>query len=192
MAAYEQRRQGPVAISARWRKHFWAGERLRAAGGPRRVPVEIEALAYRGRFIRQAMTDYIAALHHREADSRATHVIGYIGHNYLLDTRDDLVPAVGHGERRTHPVGTFALSCYGDTDIRPSIEVAGVLILNRGLTYPGAWTVGGLAAGLARGLSPRRLHALAADAFAEGKGRPAGSMRRVFAYGDRAGAGVQR
>ena len=58
-----------------------------------------------------------------------------------------------------------------------------VLVLNRGLTYPGAWTVGGLVAGLAAGGSGRDIHRLAAHAFADARGKSRGAIRRALSYG---------
>lgn len=179
---------GAVAVHAHWRGRRWVGRRLRslAPGIPRRVDVQIEALAYRGAAIRDAMADYIADVHSVHSDDAAPHVIGYMGHNYLLDTDEPLIPPPASNPAEPAPVGVFALSCFGHQSIRPSITRAGaaILLLNRGLTYPGAWTVDGLVEGLSRGADARRLHRIAAKHFARGKGRPARSMMGLFAHGD--------
>ena len=79
----------------------------------------------------------------------------------------------------------FALSCYGHQDIRPSITHGGaaILLLNRSLTYPGAWTVGGLVEAVAMGVGGKRIHRRASQHFAVGKKRSKNSMMRVFTYG---------
>lgn len=180
-----QHLDGPVILHATWRKRFWAGGRLRALGRSGTLEVEIEAFAYRGRAIRRAMADYVADVHGAAGAPAPAHVVGYIGHNYFLDTLDDLVPVGPRRDDAQLPRGVFALSCFGEQDIRPSItrDDAPVLVLNRSLTYPGAWTVGGLVRALAGGRPARGVHHLATEHFTAGKGRPVGTMRGVFSYG---------
>lgn len=190
---YERSDAGPVIIRAAWTKRMWPGGRLRALGVKRRFDVEIEALAYRGRHIEQAMRDYLAEVHGAAASPAPAHVVGYIGHNYLLDLPDAgrrLQPVGGLRADSRLPRAVFALSCFGAQLIGPAIARpdAPVLVLNRSLTYPGAWTIGGLLEGLGAGLSARGIHRRASRHFARGKKKPPGSMMRVFAYGPTARA----
>ncbi|HMI90680.1 MAG TPA: hypothetical protein VK509_04920, partial [Polyangiales bacterium] len=129
---------------------------------------------------------FVRAVHEAPGNaSDAPHVVGYIGHDYFLDAYDpfELERARAGNSRVAQAV--FALSCLGQRYIRPVIERpnAHILVLNRGLTYPGAWTVGGLLAGLARGDSHVAIHRLAAQAFADGMKKPYGTMLRAFAAG---------
>jgi hypothetical protein len=159
---------GPIAVRALWRK--------RVAG----TEVEIEGLAYRGREIRTAMLDFVRAAH-RAQDT--PHVVAYVGHNYFLDTAEVRAFEEATIASGTTPVGVLALSCLGDRDIRPYLtrEGSAILLLNTNLTYPGAWSIGGLLEGLARRVTPRALRDSAARAFAAGMHKPV--TRRAFAYG---------
>lgn len=164
----ELRAAGPIAVRAVWRK--------RIAG----TAVEIEGIAYRGREIRSAMLDFVRAAHRAED---APHVVAYVGHNYFLDTADIHAFEEARLGLGTTPVGVLALSCLGDRDIRPYItrQRSAILLLNTNLTYPGAWSIGGLIDGLVRRLPPRALRDSAARAFAAGMNKPV--TRGAFAYG---------
>lgn len=159
---------GPIAARAVWHK--------RIAG----TEVEVEGIAYRGRDIRAAMLEFVRAAHRAEA---GPHVVAYVGHNYFLDTSDVRVFEEARLALGTTPVGVLALSCLGDRDIRPYVtrSRSAILLLNTNLTYPGAWSIGGLIDGLVRRMSPRALRDSAARAFAKGMNKPV--TRAAFAYG---------
>lgn len=163
---------GPIAVRAVWHK--------RVAG----TEVEVEGVAYRGREIRTAMLDFVRAAHHA---GDAPHVVAYVGHNYFLDTSE--VREFWDATRASDdlPQGVLALSCLGERDIRPYItrDHAAVLLLNKNLTYPGAWSIGGLIEGLVRRLPPVGLRDSAARAFGAGMNKPFAVMRGVFAYGSK-------
>jgi hypothetical protein len=188
--AYEtaQDPREPVLIRARWTRRFASGGRLRALGVRKPIEVEIEALAYRGRRIRSAMADYVADVHGAAGASAPPHLVGYIGHDYYMDTLDDLKTWTETRSDAQLPRGVFALSCSGEQVIRPHVTrpVAPLLVLNRSLTYPGAWTVGGLVEGFTQGRDGRGIHALATEYFTAGKQKPRGSLNGVFSYGDTA------
>ena len=182
---YTNLASGPIAIRARFARELVAGPSLRALGIAR-VPVEITALAYRGASIAAATFDFVRAVHVGPATGEdAPHVVGYIGHDYLLDAYDprELARARTGDSRLEQAV--FALSCFGNRYLRPEITRpnARILVLNRGLTYPGAWTVGGLLTGLARGDSLPAIHRLAAQYFAQGQKKPYGAILKAFASG---------
>jgi hypothetical protein len=182
---YSELSAGPIAIRARFAKELPAGASLRAQGIAR-VPVEVTALAYRGAHIASAMFDFVRAVHAEPATGRdAPHVVGYIGHDYFLDGYDPRELARAREGSSQLQQGVFALSCLGNRYIRPEITRpnAHILVLNRGLTYPGAWTVGGLLSGLARGDSLPAIHRLAAQRFADGQKKPYGAILRSFASG---------
>ena len=182
---YTRLPSGPIAIRARFAKLLPAGPALRALGVAH-VPVELTALAYRGAQIGAATFDFVRAVHHAPARSEdAPHVVGYIGHDYLLDPHDaGALQRARAGSSRIEQ-GVFALSCFGHQQLRPVLARPGahLLVLNRNLTYPGAWTIGGLLAGLAQGGSHATVHRLAAQHFAEGRNKPLGTMLRAFAPG---------
>ena len=174
-----------IAVRARYAKTLPAGAALRARGITS-VPVELTALAYRGAQIAAAMFDFVRAVQHGPVDARsAPHVVGYIGHNYLLDPHDGSELQRARATRSRLELGVFALSCFGEQLLRPVITRPGahVLVLNRNLTYPGAWTIGGLLTGLAQGGSHAAIHRLAAQRFAEGQNKPLGAILRAFTAG---------
>lgn len=154
------------------------GGRLRSLG-IKKVGVEIRAHVYRGRAIGEAMRAYLTAVAQARGNA---HVLGYIGHNYLLDV------AVQKPVRGREPkiVGAFALSCLGTTYIRPRIDHphSRTLLLNRSLTYPGAWSALGLVQALVKGEDAKGVHFLATRRFAEGRLKPHGTMLRAFSYGN--------
>ena len=189
--------EGDLAVKAVWRKSFTPGGLLRARGVTARFDAYVVGLGYRGIRIREAMTDYLQAVN-RDGEiaeaanplvlraGGASHLVGYIGHDYFYDV-DDAEPllALQRGDS-VLPKGTFALSCTGHELIRPAIRRANahILMLNRTLGFPGAWTALGILAALADGKSMKDIHHVAAAAFAAGKGVPLGTALGSFAYGD--------
>jgi hypothetical protein len=177
---------GDILIENVWSTHVQAAGGLRARGVTGGFEVRVTAIAYRGSAIERAMRDYLRAV---SAPGDGDHVIGYIGHNYLLDVSDAASPSPAQTANLA-PRGTFALSCLGEGWIRPRISREGVhiLLLNRGLTYPGAWTLGGVVEGLAHGESGRGIQRAATAHFARGKNKPAATLARVFSFGSGADA----
>jgi hypothetical protein len=193
----EERPDDDLAVRAAWRKRFKPGGRLRQLGVLEPFDVVVVGLAYRGARIREAMMDTLRAVGHDDVHTLvledgtqvrhggASHLVGYIGHNYFLDVVDttELLDAA-QGDS-TLEKGVFALSCLGDVTIRPAIQRPNthVLVLNKGLTYPGAWTVHGIVRAVAAGKDGAGIHRSAAKAFASGKGKPLGAILKAFAYG---------
>jgi hypothetical protein len=186
-----------VALEVVWRKRFKARGELRERGVSGRFDVYLVSVVFFGDHIHQANIEYLRAVNRdRErvhdlpgvgelSYGGASHVVGYIGHDYFYDVED---PMELIGPTRGDSIlqkGAFALACTGDRYIRPAITRpnAHILLLNRQLAYPGAWTVGGLVRGLAAGKDGRGIHAEAARAFARGMERK-GSMYGAFAHGD--------
>ena len=189
--------EGDLAVKAVWRKSFVPGGALRARGV--RAPFDVFVLGrgYRGDRIRKAMMDYLDAVNRdgeiveeaggsRLEAGGASHVVGYIGHDYFYDV-DDWAPllAARNGDSVLQK-GTFALSCTGHVYIRPAIQRknAHIFILNRTLGFPGAWTAEAVLAALAEGKSMKEIHHSGAQAFAAGQGIPLGTALGSFAYGD--------
>ena len=56
-------------------------------------------------------------------------------------------------------------------------------MLNKHLTYPGAWTVGGVIEALARGDTPKGVASQGALRFAEAMKKPHGTILHGLAYG---------
>lgn len=189
---------GPVLVRSVWRRSLPVGGRLAARGLRGRVPVYVVGLAYRGREIRAATVDYFHAVHRdaplevvtdsgeRIAAGGASHVVGYQGHDYFYDTvypEQLLAEAAGDSSLEK---GAFALACTGNSLIRPGLVRPNVeiLLLNRTLAFPGAWSVGGLLRGLALGRSGGGIRREAGLAFARGMRIPPGAAIGGFAYGD--------
>jgi hypothetical protein len=189
--------EGELAVKAVWRKRLAPGEALRARGVRSSFDAYIVGFGYRGSEIRQAMIDYLQAVN-RDDERRevadhvllraggASHLVGYIGHDYFYDV-DDAQPLLSlrAGDSRLHK-GTFALSCTGHRLIRPAIRRANahILILNRTLGFPGAWTAEAIVGAIADGKDARAIHRTAAAAFAEGHGVSLPTALGAFAYGD--------
>lgn len=172
---------GDIAERVTWHKRFSPGVALRQRGVRDPLRVELTGIAYRGARIAVAMHDFVRAVH----EDRAPHLVGYIGHDYILDidstaslralARNEIAPAKG----------VFALSCFGHRYIRPLItrSDASILALNKHLTYPGAWTVGGMIEAIAEGADASGIVKLAAERFAAAMKKSPGAIRRSIAYG---------
>jgi hypothetical protein len=189
--------EGDLAVKAIWRKRFAPGGLLRARGVTGAFDAYIVGLGYRGTRIREAMAGYLRAVNQDEEHAEivdgvrlraggASHLVGYIGHDYFYDVEDPQ-PLWGlrQGDSALHK-GTFALSCTGHRLIRPGIQRrnAHILILNRTLGFPGAWTAEAIVSAIADGKTARDVHRQAAAAFASGQGVPLGTALGSFAYGD--------
>jgi hypothetical protein len=189
--------KGDLAVKAIWHKRLAPRGALRERGIVSGVDTYIVGLGYRGSEIRKAMTDYLRAVNQDDdrpesvADVRlraggASQLVGYIGHDYFYDV-DDPRPLLSlrNGDSVLHK-GTFALSCTGHRLIRPAIRRgnAHILMLNRTLGFPGAWTAEAIVAAIAEGQDARAIHRSAAAAFAKGQGISLPSALGSFAYGD--------
>jgi hypothetical protein len=131
-----------------------------------------------------AFVDAVHGAAHDAAD-RPPHVVGYIGHDYVLDI-DSTASLEAHAAGTSAlEKGVFALSCYGDRYIRPLItrDNARILALNKNLTYPGAWTVGGMIEALAQGADGSAIVKLGALRFADAMKKAPGAITRSLAYG---------
>ena len=189
-----------LAVKAIWKRTFKPGKKLAQKGVSEKFDVYIVGLGYRGVKIRQAMIDFVKAVHRdRERTEKltddltltcggASHLVGYIGHNYFLDiteadTKGIIKKAAGESKL---PKGVFALSCLGTEYIKPAIKRpnAHILMLNKSFTYPGAWTVGGIVKAIAAGKNAAGIHHTASKAFAEGKKKKLGAILSSFSYGD--------
>jgi hypothetical protein len=189
--------QGDLAVKAIWRKRLAPGGALRARAILSRFDAYIVGLGYRGSEIRKAMTDYLQAVNRDDerlesaADVRlsaggASQLVGYIGHDYFYDVVDPRpLLSLRAGNSLLHK-GTFALSCTGHRLIRPAIRRsnAHILMLNRSLGFPGAWTAEAIVTAIADGQDARAIHRYAATAFARGQRIPLPSALGAFAYGD--------
>ena len=188
--------QGDLAVKAVWWKRLLPGGDLRARGVAAGFDAYIVGLGYRGARIRQAMVDYLRAVNDDKTTDvspsvglragGASHLVGYIGHDYFYDVGDARpLLALRNGDSAMHK-GVFALSCAGHRLIRPAIARgnAHILLLNRTLGFPGAWTAEAIVTAIAEGRSMREIHHKAAAAFAKGQGVALAVALAAFAYGD--------
>ncbi len=197
---YEETPNENMAVKAIWKRKFKPGKKLTQQGVAENFDVYIVGLGYRGVKIRQATIDFLKAVHGDGETTQklgddltlsyggASHLVGYIGHNYFLDiTAADAKKIVKQaaGESKLQK-GVFALSCLGDALIKPAITRpnAHILMLNKQLTYPGAWTVGGILKAIAAGKNAAGIHHTASKAFADGKKKKLGALLNAFSYGD--------
>jgi hypothetical protein len=197
VSTVEEPRAG-VAMEVVWHKRYRARGELRKRGARGSFDVYLVSVVFWGDRIREANIEYLRAVN--RDDSRrfdlgdrgevvyggASHVVGYIGHDYFFDVSDPLeLIAPTRGDSELHK-GSFALACAGHQLIRPAItrDNSHILLLNRHLAFPGAWTVGGLIRGITAGQDGRGIHREAAKEFAKGMEKPFGVVVRTFAHGD--------
>ncbi|MCA9671620.1 MAG: hypothetical protein KC503_38745 [Myxococcales bacterium] len=144
--------------SARWRR----------LGVTQPFDVYLVGLAWRGRAIggaTRAFVDEVAGVAAARALTlrsglrlrfgSASHVVGYAGHNHMMDVLGYRFPKV----KRRAAVGYFALSCINARYLAPLRAAATrALLLTRVLMYPGAFTAYGLVRGFARAEPAKRVY----------------------------------
>lgn len=179
---------GPVLIQQVWKKRLMAGRQWRQSGVTRSFTAYVVARAYRGSRIHDAMKDYLQAVNHDTTDiitlkdgttieaGGSSHLVGYLGHDYFMDVAEgtsrwhDLTAS---GKNRTSSLfkGTFALACVSNEFVRPSVSYPNIyiLVMNNFLTYPSAWTIGGILDGIAAGGDGKTIYRQAARQFARGQ-----------------------
>ncbi len=193
----EKHDEGDLAVLGVFSRTFKAGKGLEKKGYGGKVKVLVVGLGYRGTRIERAMSDFLWAVGHDGGPGITlddgtslppagdSHVVGYIGHNYLMDVGDDaplLSQANGDAERHR---GVFALACLSDDYLRSTLDRpwTHIMVLNKSYAYPGAWTVEGLVRGLVAGKNGKGIHLSAAKAFATGKGKPLSKILGSFTHG---------
>jgi hypothetical protein len=175
-----------VVPSARWRR----------LGVRRPFDLLLVGLAYRGTrigvasdtFIRQVAGEVGDTL--RLADGRTLsiggsgHVVGYAGHNHLMDAFDYRFPA----RTRRRPLAYFALSCRNASYLMPTLyptadgEGARAVLLTRTLMYPGTFTVAGLLRGIAAGETQHQVYLRGVEQYATFQKRPQRAIRAAFIH----------
>lgn len=169
--------------------------RFRRLGVRRGFDVLLLGLAYHGAHIGRAMGTFVRQVA-KEQGTRLLlpgagtvavgglgHVVGYLGHNHLMDVPRFRWPAV----TRARPVGYFGLACLTAQYLarRLNHQKISALLLSRVFMYPGAFTLEGLARGLAAGLSHRGVFRRGARLYARYQKRREALIRRLFTYGSR-------
>ncbi len=184
----ETHADGPVLIQQVWKKQLIAGHELRKAGVPHRFTAYVVARAYRGSRIHDAMKDYLEAVHHDTVETVTlkdgtrieaggkSHLVGYVGHDYFMDVAEGTArwyDLTASGKNRTSSLykGTFALACVSNEFVRPSVSFSNIyiLVMNNFLTYPSAWTIGGIIDGISAGGDGKTIYRQAARQFARGQ-----------------------
>ncbi len=188
-----------IAITGVWTRRFRPGGALAKRGVSGRFPVYVVGLGYRGTEIHGAMVDYLKAVSGDrpeiiDIDGQTTiqfgggaHIVGYVGHDYFMDVRDE-ASLLSHtrGQTTLHK-GVFGLACHSDNYFRPAIQrrTNHILALNTQLTFPSAFTVLGIIRAVAAGKDHRGIHREAARAFAKGQRQTVRTMLRALSYGDK-------
>lgn len=165
---------------------------LRRRGVTGGFEILLVGLGYRGRRIADATTRFLRHVARdrgpalKLADGRTIHiggrghVVGYAGHNHLMDARGFAFPRV----RRRTAVGYFALACMSAPYMAEKLcgPRTRALLLTRSLMYPGAFTIDGLLRGLAAGGSQQRVFRRGCALYARYQKRPQGAIRRAFIH----------
>ncbi|MBN2531073.1 MAG: hypothetical protein JXR76_32105 [Deltaproteobacteria bacterium] len=191
-----------VVIEEVWSKTQFASTALQKMGFPRQFSVSIIAKAYRGNRIGDAMKDYLDAVNNDSPQTIAlsdgrllqgggqSHLVGYIGHNYMMDVSEGtstwwMLKHTWSKGTSTTPKGTFALACESNAYIRPFVSRQNIYILmmNKFLTYPSAWTVGGIIDGLATGGDGNSIFKHGVRQFAKGQQCGLCWAKKAFSFG---------
>ena len=179
-----------------YRKHVrYPPPRWRHFGVTRGFDVVLVGLGYRGRrigvaarrFVRDVSQDRGSRL--RLVDGTvirfggASHVVGYAGHNHLMDERRFPWPAF----QRKRPVGWFVLACMSAQYFAPRLTRAHTrtLLVTRVFMYPGAFTIEGIVRGILAARTQRGVFRQGARYYARYQKRSPRLIRRVFTHGGR-------
>lgn len=137
------------------RRVGWISKRWKRFGVTKPFDVYLVGLAYRGRhigkavdaLIRQTATGAGSTLKLKTGKTIAIggrgHLVGYAGHNYLMDTGGRWKwPKI----TRKRPVGYFMLACMSAQYLAPRLthKLTHAVLLTRVFMYPGAFTIDGL------------------------------------------------
>ena len=182
-AVYRMRIKRP---SSRWRK----------LGVTQGFDIYLVGLGYRGKLIAQANDAFIAQVMGEGGQKirlpsgvefRAGgggHIVGYAGHNHLMDRRDYRFPT----PTRTSPVGFFALACMTGQYMAKQLpgHERRALLLTRTLMYPGAFTIDGLIRQISLAAGQQQVFMGGVRYYARYQKRPVKAIRRAFIHdGDR-------
>jgi len=147
-----------VVLRRRVKRPSYAWKRLGVTKG---FDVLVVALAYRGANIGDATDAFIGqVLQHRGqhlklADGSSIdfggkgHVVGYAGHNHMLDVSSYNYPKT----TRKDPIGFFNMSCWSAQSLARRLKHprSHVLLMSLTRLFPGPFVVDGLVRGLAAG-----------------------------------------
>ena len=170
----------------------WLSKRWKRMGVTRPFDLYLVGLGYRGKhigralgaLIRQVSTDSGSTLKLPGGPTLAiggkSHVVGYAGHNHLMDVKRFLWPRF----TRTQHVGYFMLACMSAQYVSPRLTrtTTHALLLTRILMYPGAFTIEGLARGLSYAAPQRAVFQNGARYYAKYSKTRYGLIRRLFTH----------
>jgi len=170
--------------SARWQR----------LGVTRAFDVLVVGLAYRGGRIADAIKGFFQQVALERGQTLKLgdkmvrygglgHVVGYAGHNYLMDAPALKPPRI----TRNAPVGFFALACLSAPYMARGLQGGSThaLLLTRSLMYPGAFTVDGLVRGISAAEPQRRVFLRGVQRYAAAQGRPERVIRWAFTHDGR-------
>lgn len=108
------------------------------------------------------------------------HVVGYAGHNHLMDVSRPSFPAA----TRRSPIGFFALSCMNAPYLARALSLppSRALLLTRSFMYPGAFTIDGLVLGLAEAEPQEQVYLRGVRLYAKFQKREERTIRWAFLH----------
>jgi hypothetical protein len=150
------------------------------------------ALAYRGTEIGRASARFIEEVASERGESLQLpggrtisyggkgHVVGYAGHNHLMDAFDYSFPKLVRGK----PLAYFALSCLNASYLARPLHSpqTRALLLTRSLMFPGAFTIEGLLSGLADAAPIATVYGRGVERYARFQKRPERAIRSAFIH----------
>jgi hypothetical protein len=181
-----------VLERAVWRRSVRPSAAWRRLGVEKPFEVLLVAIAYRGKRIREATDAFVREVaaerggELRLRDGRSLeiggrgHVVGYLGHNHLMEAWDYRFPA----SSRKAPLGYFALSCLNAPYLARPLRsrATRALLVTQSLMFPGPFVVEGLLAGLAAGAPQREVYARGVELYARHQKRPERAIRWAFLH----------
>ena len=179
-----------VAYRRRVRRPSYAWRRL---GVTRGFEVVMVALAYRGSQIDKATDAFISQVLQQKGQilslkdgttihyGGAGHVVGYAGHNHMLDISSYEYPPT----TRTEPVGFFNMSCWSAQSLARRLKHprSHVLLMSLTRLFPGPFVIEGLVRGLAAAEPQHKVCLRGMEGYARNSKSTVKRLRYTFIHG---------
>lgn len=190
-------REEAIVEARVFRKMYEASGTWRSRGVGDAFPVYLVALAYRASSSTRALEDYFGAVSgasprvielasgeklHAGGDG---HVVGFVGHNYLMGRSQQWLASDAHREA-LRPIATFVLACDSEPYFGPRLDGESIvrLVMTHEFMAPEAYSLEAILDGLALGIAADDIRMEVVQAYAGIQAanytHPLASARAIF------------
>lgn len=179
-----------VVLRRRVRRPSYAWRRLGVTKG---FDLLVVALAYRGSHIDKATDAFVSQVLQQRGQTLKLedgtsieyggkgHVVGYAGHNHLLDVLTYEYPST----TRTEPIGFFNMSCWSAQSLARKLKHprSHVLLMSLTRLFPGPFVVDGLVRGLAAAEPQHKVCLRGIEGYSRNSKSSVRRLRYTFIHG---------